>query len=365
MIANGTGWTWGWVAAGTVAGDCAPASATVVVEVASRLWEPSLRASSAANAWTNAATVAVAEVPVDAVVVPAVDPFALEAGSGFWVRAGGGVPSVVVRFVAPVLIGSAAGAVRAVSARVARVRMRPSGVSPPVAMASRVAGSATARPSLAAAGATGTGAAATGAAGEAEADVRSVSSVARFVAVSAVAGAVALAAVEGGVCFVGAEGVAADGTAVRSVTVGALVAEAAEAPVVPGSVVVVGVDAAAGDAGAASAVSASRRMRSVWGAGFAFAESASKLVPAIVRIGCPGSPFVTLVASSAICRNLVARVDALSALLPGGPAPEGWSAWVNAWVSCCFAVSAGMPSCAATEVASEPASCVITSFSEV
>ncbi len=73
----------------------------------------------------------------------------------------------------------------------------------------------------------------------------------------------------------------------------------------------------------ASASSAPRRSRSVVvGVGLAFAVSASERCPAISRIGVPGSPFVTLVAASAICRSVWTRAAALWALVsPGGPRP--------------------------------------------
>ncbi len=116
-----------------------------------------------------------------------------------------------------------------------------------------------------------------------------------------------------------------------------------------------------GDVLAASALCASRRMSSRSGAGFAFAVAASELFPAICLTGCPWSPFVTLVASSAICRNLDTRADALSALLPGGPVSLNWSARVNASVRRCCAACGEIPSCAATDAASEPASCAMTS----
>jgi hypothetical protein len=76
--------------------------------------------------------------------------------------------------------------------------------------------------------------------------------------------------------------------------------------------------------------------------------------------------FVALVASSATCRNLVARVDALWALVvPGGPDPVEESALVKAWVSCACAADGEIPSSAATWVASESASCPTTVSSEV
>ena len=60
------------------------------------------------------------------------------------------------------------------------------------------------------------------------------------------------------------------------------------------------------------------------------------------------------------------RADALSAFVSrGGPVSGGRSAWVNAWVSCSAPPCGEMPSCAATEVASAPASCVMTSSSEM
>ena len=93
--------------------------------------------------------------------------------------------------------------------------------------------------------------------------------------------------------------------------------------------------------------------------------SASELFPVIDRIVCPGSSVVTLVASSAICRNLCARDVALSAFVCGGPVPVGVRAAVNAAVSFCFAASSGMPSADATEAASEVDSDAMTSVGEV
>jgi len=120
-----------------------------------------------------------------------------------------------------------------------------------------------------------------------------------------------------------------------------------------------------GDAGAASAASASRRMLSEVGAGVAPAVSASELCPAINRIGCPVSSFVTLVTSSASCRSLVTRADALSALLGGGPVLVGVSAALNVWVNFAFAASVETPSADATEAASELASRDAMSLGEV
>jgi len=120
-----------------------------------------------------------------------------------------------------------------------------------------------------------------------------------------------------------------------------------------------------GDAGAASAASASRRMLSEVGAGVAPAVSASELFPAINRIGCPVSSFVTLVTSSASCRSLVTRADALSALLGGGPILAGVSAAVNVRVNFAFAASVETPSADATEAASKLASRDATSLGEV
>ncbi|HTW82553.1 MAG TPA: hypothetical protein VMD91_00640 [Candidatus Sulfotelmatobacter sp.] len=120
-----------------------------------------------------------------------------------------------------------------------------------------------------------------------------------------------------------------------------------------------------GDADPASAASASRRMLSGVGAGVAPACSASELFPAINRIGCPGSPFVTLVASSASCRNLVTRADALSTLVCGGPVFAALIAASNALVNFALAASVEIPSADATEDASELASFVATSAGAV
>ncbi len=67
----------------------------------------------------------------------------------------------------------------------------------------------------------------------------------------------------------------------------------------------------------------------------------------------------------AIRRSALTRDAALSAFVPGGPAPEGWSAFVNMAVNRCAAACGVMPSCAATEVASELAKRAMTSSSEV
>ena len=102
------------------------------------------------------------------------------------------------------------------------------------------------------------------------------------------------------------------------------------------------------------------------GVGFAPAVLASKLVAAIVRIACPGSAVITLVARSASCRTLVARADALSAfVVAGGPEPELESACLNAVVSRSVASCVVVPSCAATCVASAAASCWTIVSSEV
>lgn len=104
----------------------------------------------------------------------------------------------------------------------------------------------------------------------------------------------------------------------------------------------------------------------VVGVGFAPAALASKLVPAICRIVCPGSSVITLVARSASCRTLVARDDALSAfVVTGGPEPELESACVNAVVSRSVASFVLVPSCAATCVASVAASCWTIVSSEI
>lgn len=104
----------------------------------------------------------------------------------------------------------------------------------------------------------------------------------------------------------------------------------------------------------------------VVGVGFAPAALASKLVPVICRIVCPGSSVITLVARSASCRTLVARDDALSAfVLAGGPEPELESACVNAVVSRSVASFVLVPSCAATCVASVAASCWTIVSSEI
>jgi hypothetical protein len=93
--------------------------------------------------------------------------------------------------------------------------------------------------------------------------------------------------------------------------------------------------------------------------------SASELFPEIDRIVCPESSVVTLVASSAICRNLCTRDDALSAFVCGGPVLLGASAALNAWVNRCFATSSGMPSRFATDAASELANDETTSVSGI
>jgi hypothetical protein len=121
----------------------------------------------------------------------------------------------------------------------------------------------------------------------------------------------------------------------------------------------------ADDAGAASAASASRRMLSGVGAGVAPACSASELCPAINRIGCPWSPFVTLVARPASCRNLVTRADALSAFVSGGPVFAAFIAALNACVSFAFAAAVEIPSVDASEDAIAFASFVTTSLVEV
>jgi hypothetical protein len=121
----------------------------------------------------------------------------------------------------------------------------------------------------------------------------------------------------------------------------------------------------AADADAVSALVASRRIVSVSGAAVAFASSASERCAAIVMFGCPVSPIATPDATPAISPNALKRVAALSAFVPGGPVPDGWSACVNAAVRCCAAACVLMPSCAATEVASELANCAMTSSSEV
>ncbi|MGD1067583.1 MAG: hypothetical protein ABR975_12270 [Vulcanimicrobiaceae bacterium] len=121
----------------------------------------------------------------------------------------------------------------------------------------------------------------------------------------------------------------------------------------------------ADDAGAASAASASRRMLSGVGAGVAPACSASELCPAIIRIGCPWSPFVTLVTRPASCRNLVTRADALSAFVSGGPVFAALIAALNACVSFAFAAAVEIPSADARDDAIEFASFVTTSLADV
>src|ERR1035437_8765484 len=116
----------------------------------------SVRASALANAWTNASSTA-------GFAGGAAAPVAVLASAGaVWTTFGGRIP----RWELPgPAIGTATGVVGSSPASTARARIRPSGVSPPVAIACTGAESATVRPSLPGPGAAGKGGAPGGAAG--------------------------------------------------------------------------------------------------------------------------------------------------------------------------------------------------------